>query len=92
VPMDVVAQSLSEIGFAPAGMRAAHNIVHPHPVSWDHAFKLLADALVSRGIVAKPLPLVPLKEWHSRLEAKLASAGSAAAEDELVSDGRCIGG
>ncbi|KZT28824.1 putative aminoadipate reductase [Neolentinus lepideus HHB14362 ss-1] len=76
ITSEVVAQTVLDAAFAGKRPSSALNVLHPHPVPWKSLMEGVRAALVKVVDHGKsePLPLVPFKQWITRLEKKAAGA------------------
>lgn len=76
--MHGVAQSMIDVALNEQSPPAL-NIVHPRPVPFDSLIAGVNDGLVNEGIVPTQIPVLPIQEWFSLLEAR-----SKGASDDVI--------
>jgi len=61
IPVNIAASCISSLLLAPSETTySVHNIVNPHPITWDSMLSLLQTC-------TSLLPIMPVKEWTKRL-------------------------
>lgn len=69
MPLDAIGRMYIDLLFPDAQLPQLVNVVHPRPTSWSEILNGLSSELGN-------LPIIPLTEWVSRLEAKSTHAGA----------------
>ncbi|TFK96751.1 hypothetical protein BDV98DRAFT_554877 [Pterulicium gracile] len=62
---------------------AVYNMEHPSPVPWNAIVCHLNEALVQRGVIPSPLPIVPVPQWIDKLHSAAAKSDSQTVLREL---------
>jgi hypothetical protein len=68
MPLDAIGQAYVDWVLSRQDLPDLVNVVHPRPTTWDIIYRGIREELGNN------LPLIPLKEWLAKLEARLADA------------------